>query len=177
MAATNSSGRVSDRWQHLSDYQCFGCAPSNSAGLRLEMTVADGRLSAPVTFADHHQSYPGVVHGGVVTTSLDEAMGNLLIIAFGVATFTMTLRTRFLEPLRTGVAYELRAWLTEQSERLYRVESELTDSAGTTKTLAAATYAPITPEAARTYLGLSEEEMGGLAHYLHQASARTEEQG
>lgn len=157
---------MSSLWAHLSDYQCFGCAPHNPAGLALDMKVSDGTLTAPVSFADHHQSYPGIVHGGVVTTALDEVMGNLIILGFGVATFTMTLRTRFLEPLRTGTRYELRAELTESSDRVYKAEAELADEAGVPRALAAATYAPISPEQAREYLGLHEAEITGLAHYL-----------
>jgi len=42
------------------------------------------RLSAArFTGAEHHQSYPGRMHGGVITAVMDEAIGRAIMIKYG----------------------------------------------------------------------------------------------
>lgn len=55
---------------------CFGCSPHNERGLQLTFTQVSrsgvaGRYTAPA----HTCGAPGVVHGGVQATLLDEAIG------------------------------------------------------------------------------------------------------
>jgi acyl-coenzyme A thioesterase PaaI-like protein len=55
---------------------CFICGLENPVGLRLriyevEPSVIEARYTAP----EHFQGYPGVLHGGIVATILDEISG------------------------------------------------------------------------------------------------------
>ena len=59
------------------DY-CFACGPKNPIGLHLEFQLADGKFRAHKALASEYQGYSGIVHGGIVTTLLDEAMGGYL---------------------------------------------------------------------------------------------------
>ena len=59
------------------DHNCFGCGPGNDAGLKMEFYTNRDRSSvyAWLTIPDHVCGWGSVVHGGIVTTILDEAMG------------------------------------------------------------------------------------------------------
>lgn len=63
------------------DYQanshfCFVCGLKNPAGLHVRF-INDGyhQVRVETQICDLHQGYPGIAHGGILATILDEAMG------------------------------------------------------------------------------------------------------
>lgn len=61
---------------------CFVCGRDNPAGLRTRW-VADsiaGEVRATVTLDERFHGFPGLVHGGIVTALLDEAMVRALLL-------------------------------------------------------------------------------------------------
>ena len=54
---------------------CFGCGQANLFGIQLELEpVGDGGVAGRFFLKQDHQGPPGVGHGGIVATALDEAM-------------------------------------------------------------------------------------------------------
>src|SRR2546430_8601836 len=65
-----------DMAQQPNSAMCFGCGLKNQAGLRIKFyNDGPGACQATVVLEDPHQGYPGIAHGGVVATMLDEALG------------------------------------------------------------------------------------------------------
>jgi acyl-coenzyme A thioesterase PaaI-like protein len=66
-------------------YGCFVCGLGNPIGLKLVFREDRDKkqLRAEVTVPDTYRSYPGVVHGGIVATILDETSGRALMIHSG----------------------------------------------------------------------------------------------
>ncbi len=62
--------------QQPSARMCFVCGVENAAGLHIKF-FDDGpnACRAEVILGDAHQGYPGIAHGGIVATMLDEAAG------------------------------------------------------------------------------------------------------
>ncbi len=59
---------------------CFVCGLENPAGLHLHFyETAPGEVTATYTAPEHFQGYPGVLHGGIVATLLDEITGRALM--------------------------------------------------------------------------------------------------
>ena len=55
---------------------CFVCGLENPVGLRLRIfQTAPGEIEASFTAPEHFQGYPGVLHGGIVASLLDEISG------------------------------------------------------------------------------------------------------
>jgi acyl-coenzyme A thioesterase PaaI-like protein len=55
---------------------CFVCGLENPVGLHLHLyEVEPGVVETSYTAPDHFQGYPGVLHGGIVATLLDEVSG------------------------------------------------------------------------------------------------------
>lgn len=55
---------------------CFGCGEDNPDGLHLVFEEhGDGSVTSQVTISAHHSGEPGIVHGGIQATVLDEVMG------------------------------------------------------------------------------------------------------
>ena len=53
---------------------CFGCGHLNPIGLKLKFSWDGETARAEFTPADVHQGWPGVVHGGIISCLLDEAL-------------------------------------------------------------------------------------------------------
>ena len=52
---------------------CFVCGRDNPIGLHMQFfDDGEGMVMSKVTPADHFEGYPGVLHGGVLATILDE---------------------------------------------------------------------------------------------------------
>jgi acyl-coenzyme A thioesterase PaaI-like protein len=59
---------------------CFICGVENPIGLRLKIyQTSPGVIETTYTAPEHFQGYPGVLHGGIVATILDEISGRALM--------------------------------------------------------------------------------------------------
>jgi acyl-coenzyme A thioesterase PaaI-like protein len=55
---------------------CFVCGLENPVGLQLKIyQLGPGLIETTFTAPEHFQGYPGVLHGGIVATILDEISG------------------------------------------------------------------------------------------------------
>lgn len=129
---------MSDATAHLSHVQahahpfCFACSASNPMGLALRYTTApDGSVSAQFLGNCALESYPGVLHGGLVATLLDGAMTNCLF-AQDIRAMTAELRVRYRSPVLAAEELTVRAWLESSHHGLYEMRAEITQG-GTLK--------------------------------------------
>ena len=59
---------------------CFICGLENPVGLRLRIyEVEPGVVESTFTAPEHFQGYPGVLHGGIIATIIDEISGRALM--------------------------------------------------------------------------------------------------
>lgn len=57
---------------------CFGCGVDHPTGLHMTITAGEGlSVSGVFRVTEHHQGAPGLAHGGVLSTALDEILGSL----------------------------------------------------------------------------------------------------
>ena len=82
---------------------CFACGKDNPKGLHLqfEWTEEGSRYQTTFVAGPEHQSYNGVMHGGLVSTLLDEIMGRYYY-AKGKQAVTAKLEVRFRAPTPIG---------------------------------------------------------------------------
>ena len=107
-----------------SDHACFGCGGENPIGLRLRFTADKGEVRAPFLPAAEHQGFEGVVHGGIISSVLDEAMA-WATAAAGIWAVTAEMRVRFRRPLQVGEQTRVQARVEEWRGRIVRVAAEL----------------------------------------------------
>jgi uncharacterized protein (TIGR00369 family) len=111
-----------------SSRMCFVCGESNPAGVRVRFyEQEDGSLLARFTGADHHQGYPGRMHGGVITAIMDETMGRAIMIARGEAIWGVTaeLTIRFRKPVPLGVELTASGRIVSEKSRVFEGAGEL----------------------------------------------------
>lgn len=64
-----------DKLNDETTYQrCFACGPRNDAGLKLRFRRDGDRIVADYQPQVRYQGFPGILHGGVLATMLDETM-------------------------------------------------------------------------------------------------------
>ncbi len=105
--------------------QCVVCSSGNVKGLHLEF-IKDGENGVKSYFEcdDSFQGYPGVLHGGVISSILDGAMGNC-IFARRQAAVTVEMKTRFRHPVFTNQKMTVKARIVRKSHPLYLLEAEI----------------------------------------------------
>lgn len=104
--------------------QCIVCSLTNAKGLHLHFElIADGVRSI-FTCDNGYEGYPGILHGGVISSILDGAMGNCMF-ARGLTAVTIEMKTRFRHPVRICEEAIVSARITRCSHPLYLLEAEI----------------------------------------------------
>lgn len=159
-------------WSVLTDYQCFGCSPRNPGGLRLVFEPHPDGVCSRFRLDRQFESYPGIIHGGLIGVVCDETMGNLIVLRHGRTAFTVSMRQRFFTPLAAGRGYVCVARLDRDTagRRLYQASAEILDEEGAVCAMATATYQPFVLEEALGQLRLGEREVAALSAALSVAT-------
>lgn len=109
---------------------CFICGLANPLGLKMvfyqdhEKQQVRAELTVPETF----RSYPGVAHGGIVSTILDETSGRALILHTGddnLFFVTARIEIRYRQATPTNTPLVAVGWVERASEARARVRGEL----------------------------------------------------
>lgn len=110
-------GEDKNRW-------CFGCGPMNPIGLKLKFQEENDRYVTHFTAGPEHQSYNGIVHGGILSTLLDETMVRYLYAkGFNAVTARMELRYREQTPIEQPLTISSR--ILSHKRNLYEMTGEI----------------------------------------------------
>lgn len=103
-------GEASDRLNDRSDYQlCFACGARNAQGLGLVFERENGVVATTFTGDARYQGFPGVIHGGIIATLLDEALERLGVLeGRWLMTGRLEVRFRRAAPIGTPLRVEAR---------------------------------------------------------------------
>jgi len=107
---------------------CFVCGESNPAGVRVRFyEQEDGSILSCFVGLDHHQGYPGRMHGGVISAIMDETMGRAIMIPHGEAIWgvTVELTIRYRKPVPLNVQLTALGRIVNESKRLFEASGEL----------------------------------------------------
>jgi len=111
---------------------CFVCGQNNPDGLRLTFEIDPENQTLKTTFVANptFQGWDGIVHGGIVSTLLDEAMAKLAY-ELGYDTVTVSLEIRFKKPAPILEPLLVYGEITEVSKRLVKAKARITKEDGT----------------------------------------------
>jgi len=109
---------------------CFGCGENNSIGLKLKFKWDGKEVRTEFTPNRLHQGWAEVIHGGIITAVLDEAMAYAAGYE-GLKCITATMQTRFKRPLLVGKPTIVTASVTRNARRLIETTAKMTLKDGT----------------------------------------------
>ena len=99
---------------------CMVCGMKNHPGLKAQFYELDSEQIVSVFTADeHHQGYPGRMHGGIAASILDETIGRAVRIKYGDELWgvTIELNTRYRKPIPLHTEIKTVARITKESKR------------------------------------------------------------
>ena len=110
------------------DYQrCFVCGQHNPYGLHLVFRLENNSIVAVFQPREEHQGFPGIIHGGIVASILDEALGRTSILAEQPEwTMTGRLEVRYRRYVPYGQVLRVRAFLGTQRRKMLQATGMLT---------------------------------------------------
>lgn len=113
----------------LSNGLCFGCGRNNPAGLKLKF-VWDGRTArADFTPGEQYQGWKGIVHGGIITCILDEAM-TYAVYFRGLNCLTAKMEVKFKHPAAISQPMVITSSVLRSASRLAETVASITGPDG-----------------------------------------------
>ena len=99
------------------DGYCFVCGKKNPIGLKLDFQFDGKCIRTEFTPLKEHQGYMNIVHGGIITTLLDEAMVKLAI-AMDMPAVTAQMEVRLRSPVNVGEKIIISAEILKKTRRI-----------------------------------------------------------
>lgn len=115
---------------------CFACGMENPIGLKLQFyadPAVENGILGEYSVPQVYEGYPGIVHGGVISTIMDEAVSRVFMLHdHNRFMYTARLTTKYRkhvpvgQPLRiTGVAVKDRGRVAEARAAIFDARGEL----------------------------------------------------
>lgn len=141
--------KIINPWKGLEGYYCFGCAPNNDAGLKMEF-YEDGEEVVSIWHPRKcYQGWLNTLHGGIQATLLDEISAWVIAIKLQTTGVTSKMETRYLKPISTtDNKIIIRASIREQRRNIISIEAHIENEKGEICTQAVCTYFTFSKEKA-----------------------------
>lgn len=134
---------------NLDGQTCFGCGIDNPIGLHMDFLTDGQRLYSFVTVPATMAGWDKTVHGGIVSTLLDEIMGWTVIYLLKKIGVTRTITVEFKKPIQVEQPLTVIGSIDDKtSERQVVVSGELLTEDGTVCAKASGTFAALSSQAA-----------------------------
>jgi acyl-coenzyme A thioesterase PaaI-like protein len=129
MSSPKKSASTSPDIIPLDDHYCFVCGRDNPRGLKIKVTYFPEEMAAETELAlpREFQGWADVIHGGILSTLLDEMMAHA-VWNFAGPGLTLSMEVRFYHPLKPGEDIRVRGVLTSANGRRRTAEAEMTRS-------------------------------------------------
>ena len=154
--------KICNPFLHLEGYNCFGCAPENPFGVRMEFYEDGDDIVSFWQPKAEFQGWFNTLHGGIQSVLLDEICGWVVMRKMQTGGVTSKMETRYLHPVPTNAGpITLKARLREVRRNIALIDAELYDAGGKVCTRAVCTYFTYPQEKAREEMFFHECKVEG----------------
>ncbi len=105
------------------DGYCFVCGPKNPIGLKLDFHFDGKTIKTEFIPKKEHQGYLNIVHGGIISTLLDEVMVKLAI-AMDMPAVTASMEIRLRKAVNVGEKITVEAKMLKITSKLLESYAE-----------------------------------------------------
>ena len=108
---------------------CFGCGRQNPIGLKLDIYWDEENhlVYAPIRLKKEYEGFENVIHGGIISTIVDELLWWCVAAEKRRVTVTAELKIRFKKPMQPEKDYTAFAKLVEERGRRFMARCEIKD--------------------------------------------------
>ena len=141
--------KIRNPWLHKEGYYCFGCAPNNTSGLKMEFYEDGDEIVSIWKPQSQYQGWIDTLHGGIQAVLLDEICAWVVVRKLQTTGVTSKMETRYLKPVSTLDCHiTLRAHIAEVRRNLVILEASIYNEKGELCTRAVCTYFTFSKEKA-----------------------------
>jgi acyl-coenzyme A thioesterase PaaI-like protein len=110
----------------FSDNYCFVCGKDNPRGFKIEVRYSEAELAAEteLSIPREYQGWADVIHGGILSTLLDELMAHA-VWHFAGPGLTISMEVRFHAPLKPGEPIRVRGVMHTTNGSRRQAEGEI----------------------------------------------------
>ncbi len=111
----------------LANNYCFVCGNDNPRGLKIKVRYDEAAMAAETELAlpREYQGWAAVIHGGILSTLLDEMMAHA-VWHFAGPGLTISMEVRFHHPLKPDEPIRVRGVLKTENGNRRQAEAEIT---------------------------------------------------
>ncbi len=154
MSRTENLRQVPNRGSH----KCFGCSKNNPSGLQMKFFTDEKSVFSWLTVPEHLSGWNNLVHGGVLSTILDEIMSWSAICLLKKIILTKSITVDFIKPVFIGQELRIEGNVLEVKNRKEALlEGFIYDMDENICARSIGTFALITPQIAKK-LGIMDDE-------------------
>lgn len=126
----------------ISDGLCFGCGQNNPIGLKLNFRRDGETVRAEFTPAKFYQGWPNILHGGVIASLLDEAMGWAVRFC-GLNCVTARMEVNFRRPILVDDSLVVTGTVAKNKGKFVETEAKISLPDGTLMAEGTAIYVAV----------------------------------
>ena len=142
--------KIFNPWKDHPAYNCFGCAPNNPFGLHMEFFEEGDDVVSVWHPNRHYQGWVDTMHGGILSTLIDETCGWVVFRKRQTSGFTVSLNIRYRKAISTNEPQlTIRARIDKQMRNLLYINAEILNASGEVCTEGSAVYFLLGEEKAR----------------------------
>lgn len=82
---------------------CFACGTDNPIGLHLSFYRIGDAVCSTITLAKHYQGWEDIVHGGIISTLLDEVMSWAVMVSKKTYLVTRKMDIKYVRNVAIGI--------------------------------------------------------------------------
>lgn len=160
-------------WERLPnlDKDCFGCGSENHSGLQMTFETDGRQIRTQLTVGSQFRGWSKLVHGGVLSTILDETMSWTAIILTGRFILTKQMTVQFLRPVYVGSTLRGIGSIKEQiGDRKAIIQAELFDEQDRLCAIAEGEFVLFSKEQFARLNIIPEEDLQAMAATFGQSS-------
>lgn len=121
--------KLKNPWLGLVDkgYNCFGCAPNNPCGLKMEFYEDGDDIVCFWAPDDNYQGWLKTLHGGIQATLMDEISAWVIARKLQTSGMTTGMNVKYKHPIATGVneQLEVRGRISEMKRNFAFIHVEI----------------------------------------------------
>jgi uncharacterized protein (TIGR00369 family) len=125
--------------QNLESNRCFGCGPANPSGLQMQFYTDGESIASWISVPDRFSGWSNLIHGGILSTILDEIMSRSAICLLKKIPMTKSMTVEYLKSVYSGMEIKVVGKVVKKEEceamvegTIYNMEGQVcTKSSGT----------------------------------------------
>lgn len=121
---------TNNTWTKLENLEpnCFACGFENKHGLNMKFETNNEKLRCRIEVPSHLRGWSNLVHGGIISTMIDETMSWSVLHLLGKLFLTKSIKVNFKKPLIINTPLIISGYIVEQkSDRAVIMAADIYD--------------------------------------------------